>query len=258
MADEPPSPPLPQQPAPSPPAARTDPLAIVSLVLAILSWISCLLLASIPAIICGHKARSRIRRSNGTLGGMNFAIAALIIAYLEIPFGVLGGIMLVDMIRSERVRLKELAVQQKEITSEDGKLKVTTSGFWVQRTDLNKRASLQASRKDKELYVIVISYPKSTDSPMTLEQRHQTMRDQMTKDMANSSATTPVSITIDEHPALQDEITGTQKDSVLTFLHSTVDDGDSFHQILAWTLKSRWDANKAELADVTSSFHSEK
>jgi hypothetical protein len=63
---------------------------------------------------------------------------------------VFGGIMLVDMIRSERVRLHELAVEKKDIASDDNQLKVTASGFWVKRTDLNKRASLQAAYKDKE------------------------------------------------------------------------------------------------------------
>jgi len=257
MADETP-PPLPQQPAPVATAQRTEPLAIWSLVFAILSWFFCLFLGAIPAIICGHLARSKIRRSNGALQGMNFALAALIIAYLEIPFGVMGGIMLVDMIRSERVRLHELAISKKEIASEDGKLKITTSGFWVQRTDLNKRAALQASRKDKDLHVIVITDLKSTVGDMTLAQHHQTTRDRMLKEMTNTSATASASVTIDGHPALQDEISGTEKGTILTFIHTTVDGGDSYEQILAWTLKSRFAANKSELSEITSSFHSEK
>ena len=256
MADE--------TPPPSPPQSatvatqRTEPLAIWSLVLSILSWFGCLFLTVIPAIICGHVARSRIKKSNGALAGMNLAVAALIIGYAEIAFGVLGGIMLADMIRSDRVRLHELEAEKKEIASEDGKLKFTTSGFWVQRTDLNKRAALQASRKDKELYVVVITAPKSTLAGMTLEQHHQTTRDHMLQQMSNSSATTIVPETIDGHSALQDELTGTQQGSNVVFLHTTVDDGDSFQQILAWTLKSRWAANKSELADITNSFHSEE
>lgn len=257
MADETP-PPLPQQPAPFATAQRTEPLAIWSLVLSILSWFGCLFLTVIPAIICGHVARKRIRKSNGALGGMNTALVALILAYVQIPFGILGGIMLADMIRSERVRLKELAVEKKEIASEDTKFKVTTSGFWVQRTDLNKRASLQASRKDKDLHVIMITDPKSAVGNMTLEQYHQTTRDRMLKEMTNSSATAPTSVTIDGHPALQDEISGTEKGVILTFIHTTVDDGDSFDQILAWTLKSRFAANKSELGEITNSFHSEE
>ncbi len=43
----------------------------------------------------------------------------------------------------------------------------------------------------------------------------------------------------DGHPALQDQLSGTEKGTNVVFLHTTVDDGDHFQQILAWTLKSR-------------------
>ena len=245
-------------PVPTESPSRTEPLAIFSLVLAFLSWFVCLLLGSIPAIILGHMARSRIRRSNGALQGMNIALAGLIIAYVEIPMGVFGGIMLVDMIRSERVRLHELGLQKKEITSDDEKSKITVSGFWVKRTDLNQKASLQAAYKDKEMYVMVLSEPKSTVPNMTLEQNHQLSRDHMLQKMTTSSATPPVSLSIDNHPALQDELTGTDNGSNIVFLHTTIDEGDNFDQILAWTLKSRWPAQQQELRDATQSFAHEK
>jgi len=35
-------------------------------------------------------------------------------------------------------------------------------------------------------------------------------------------------VTIDDHPALQDELTGTEKGTNVVFLHTTVDDGDHF------------------------------
>ena len=189
---------------------------------------------------------------------MNMAIAGLIIAYATIPFGVLGGIMLFDMIRSERARLHDLAFEKKEIVSNDAHLKVTTSGHWVKRTDLNKEASLEGSYKDKEMYVIIIADPKSTVKSMTLEQHHQLTRDHMLEKMQNTSATQPISVTIDNHRGLQDEISGTRDGTNLTFLHTTLDAGDQFAQILAWTLKSRWAANKSELTGITNSFHSEK
>jgi len=36
------------------------------------------------------------------------------------------------------------------------------------------------------------------------------------------------------------EVTGTEKGTNVVFLYTTVDDGEHFQQILAWTLKSRW------------------
>ena len=69
---------------------------------------------------------------------------------------------------------------------------------------------------------------------------------------------TPVPLTIDGHPALQDELTGTEKGTNVVFLHTTVDDGDHFQQNLAWTLKSRWQKQNELLREVTASFRSEK
>src|SRR5262245_44986286 len=256
MADETIPPPLLLPTTQSTP--RTEPLAIWSLVLSILSFFGCLFLTVIPAVICGHVARSRIRKSNGALQGMNLALASLIVAYLQIPFGVLGGIMLVDMIRSERVRLQAVAAEKRDIASDDGKLRVTTSGFWVKRTDLNQKASLQAAYSSKDMYVMVLSELKSTVPNMTLRQHHQTTRDHMLKQMTNSSAKEPAPITIDNHPALQDELSGTDRGRKIIFLHTTVDEGDSFQQIMAWTTKWHWAKQNGGLREVTNSFHVER
>ena len=248
MADE-------TTPPTAPLAPRTEPLAIWSLVLSISSWF-CFFITAIPGIIFGHVARSRIRSSNGALQGMNLAIAGLIIGYATIPFGVLGGIMLVDMMRSERVRLHDLAVEKKEITSDDGKLKITTSGFWVKRTDLNQKASLQAACPSEDLYLIVITEPKSSVQSVTLQQRHQAATDDKLQQMSNSSASASTSLTINGHRALQDELTGTQNRANLTFLHTTVDEGNSFDQIIAWTSQSHWQSRQQELRDAIQSFQS--
>jgi hypothetical protein len=51
---------------------------------------------------------------------------------------------------------------------------------------------------------------------------------------------------------------GRENRTNLVFLHTTVDDGDYFQQILAWTLKSRWQKQNDQLREATNSFHSEK
>ncbi|HZR78705.1 MAG TPA: hypothetical protein VFA58_05820, partial [Chthoniobacterales bacterium] len=91
-----------------------------------------------------------------------------------------------------------------------------------------------------------------------LRQHHQTTRGHMLQKMGSSSASEVVPVTVNGRQALQDEVSGTEQGAALTFVHTTVDGGDSFHQILAWTLKSRFPANKPELTGVTNSFQSEK
>jgi hypothetical protein len=77
-------PPLPAQPAP-----RNAPGAIWSLVLGILGLVCFGLFAGIPAVICGHQAQSRIRRSGGVLMGEGMALAGLITGYISIALSIL-------------------------------------------------------------------------------------------------------------------------------------------------------------------------
>lgn len=80
---------------------RTEPLAIVSLVLAVLSIFGCgCWLTSIPAVICGHIALNRIDAAEGRLAGRPLALAGLVIGYLmlalsaiSVIFSLLGAIL---------------------------------------------------------------------------------------------------------------------------------------------------------------------
>jgi len=254
MADEitPPPPPLPQ------PVPRTPPAAIWSLLLAILSFTCGWLFTAIPAVICGHIAWSKIRKSGGTLGGKGIATAGLILGYIALVLGVMGIPLLVSMIQSDRERLQRLATERNELASDDGKIEVTVPGTWTKLPELNKQASLQVGNKSKEVYLIVITDAKADPDNMPLEKYHDLTRDRMWQKMKNASATEPIPLTIDGHPALQDELTGTENGTNVVFLHTTVDDSDHFQQILAWTLKSRWQKQNELLREITRTFHSEK
>ena len=64
---------------------RTSRLAIASLVCSLLSLVTCI--GWLPGIICGHLAKSRIRR-NPSLKGNGLATAGLVIGYLILVLGV--------------------------------------------------------------------------------------------------------------------------------------------------------------------------
>src|SRR5438552_1987778 len=93
MANETPPPP----PAVPQTVPRTPTVAIWSLVLAILSFFCGWLLTAIPAVICGHVARSKIRKSGGALRGEGIATAGLILGYIALVLGVMGIPLLVSM-----------------------------------------------------------------------------------------------------------------------------------------------------------------
>lgn len=63
-----------------------SPLAVWSLVLGILSLVSCGPLTGVPAIICGHMARTQIKTNPDKLTGAGMALAGLIMGYFSIVF----------------------------------------------------------------------------------------------------------------------------------------------------------------------------
>ena len=159
MADETPPPPRPAVPQTVP---RTPPLAIWSLILAVLSFTCGWLFTAVPAVICGHIARAKIRESGGTLDGRGIATAGLVLGYLAFMLGIMGIPLLVSMIQSDRERLQRLSTERKEIASDDGKIKVTVPGTWTKLPELNKQASLQVGNKSEEVYLMMM-----TDSKLT-------------------------------------------------------------------------------------------
>src|SRR5947207_1295839 len=142
MADETPPPP---RPAVTQTVPRTPPVAIWSLILAVLSFTCGWLFTAIPAVICGHIARSKIRKSGGTVGGKGIATAGLILGYIALVIGAMGIPLLVSMIQSDRERLHRLSTERKEIASDDGKIKVRVPGTWTKLPELNKFATANLS-----------------------------------------------------------------------------------------------------------------
>jgi type II secretory pathway pseudopilin PulG len=79
-------PPLSAATPPPIPTKKTEPLAVWSLTLGIISLIGCSIggfLAAIPGVICGHIGMSRIKR-NPLLRGNGMAVAGLVTGYVSI------------------------------------------------------------------------------------------------------------------------------------------------------------------------------
>jgi hypothetical protein len=111
-------------------AAKKQGLAIASLVLGICSIALCLtFLTGIPAIICGHIAHSRTRRSPNQYGGAGLAIAGFVMGYVSIFITILLVAMLLPALapaeaKSSRIgcanNMKQIGIAFKTWTLDNG------------------------------------------------------------------------------------------------------------------------------------------
>jgi len=75
---------------------QTSTAAVLSLVFGILGWIALPFIGSIVAIICGHMARSEIRRAPpNSVEGDGMAIAGLILGWSMLVVSVLAIFLLI-------------------------------------------------------------------------------------------------------------------------------------------------------------------
>lgn len=72
------------------PYARTDSMAVASLVLGIVSFVICPVIAAVVALALGYAARTRIETSGGTLKGEGLALAGRILGWVNITLATVG------------------------------------------------------------------------------------------------------------------------------------------------------------------------
>lgn len=97
-----------------PSATRTSGLAITSLVLGILAFLT-VGLTAIPAVICGHLALGKIKRSAGAQSGGGLAIAGLVTGYFG--FFIIGIAVLAGLAAPLVIRQRKKADQTEAISN---------------------------------------------------------------------------------------------------------------------------------------------
>ena len=144
------------------------------------------------------------------------------------------------------------------LKSTDGTLQLTIPSSWRDDSapdrQLNEQAVLQASHRASELYVIVLTEPKEDLDGMDLEKFSSITRGSQLQSMTNGVEEGPKKRTINGLPAIEYVLKGTVDKANVVMKHVSVDGAKNYHQMLVWTLKSKWDSEKGALDQVVESF----
>ena len=144
---------------------RTDPKAVWSLVLGILSLTCFWILTGIPAIVLGHISRSNIRKSLGVLKGEGMALAGLIMGYISVAalpvVLIVATIAIPSMLRSRQFANEAAAISNlKAINSAEILYRSTEGTKYVDLKDLVDARLLDESyygAKDGYTYNVTVS-----------------------------------------------------------------------------------------------------
>jgi hypothetical protein len=141
------------------------------------------------------------------------------------------------------------------LKSPDGKFELTVPGGWKANASLNDKADIKAANPLEEMYVIVITEPKSDfTNEMTLDEFTNMTRDSIIGNVGSADATQPRSVTVNGNSGRAYEVEGSVKNVKLAYRITNVETADHYHQVISWTLQSRKDKNAQTLQQVTDSF----
>ncbi|EKD27953.1 MAG: hypothetical protein ACD_79C00487G0003 [uncultured bacterium] len=141
----------------------------------------------------------------------------------------------------------------KPFTSTDGKIKLTVPNNWAEM-QLNESAEVQLGFGAEEQYLIVLSENKEDMYGWNIQKHSLVTLGNLVSSLDDPIIKAPVELTIDNSKAIQYEIEGSSQGLRIVYIHTTVENENSFNQVLAWSIKSKYSSNKALLQNVVNSF----
>ncbi|MEX2587631.1 MAG: hypothetical protein WD602_06505 [Actinomycetota bacterium] len=144
------------------------------------------------------------------------------------------------------------------LTSENG-LQMQIPESWSEDTELNPVADLQASNREAESYVVVISDLKQDlTEDLTLQEFGEFAVDEFMASLSDpnlsfSDLSEPRELEISGFDARRYELNASPGELDLSYLFTVIETSDRFLQVIAWTERPRLDDNRATLEAVTDS-----
>lgn len=139
------------------------------------------------------------------------------------------------------------------VKSLDGKLLLQLPEGWESSIGLNNAAQIEVVHQKRELYGIVISEAQE-DFNENLQSYATFCSQRITEKLKDAKISEPKEIKVNNHPALQYEITGTHTASRVNVGYIlTVEETETrYNQVLSWALRSKFNAHKEELATLAN------
>lgn len=146
-----------------------------------------------------------------------------------------------------------LAPPPKTLKSANGQVEIKVPGRWL-KDKLNDQADLQAADRPSELYVVVLSEPKAGLHDIDLAKFSELTRASQLTSMKGGTEEGRKERKVNGLPALEYVLKGKVDGVDVVMKHVSVEGTAEYHQVLVWTLKSKWASEQAGLDAVIDSF----
>ena len=147
-----------------------------------------------------------------------------------------------------------LASKPKRVVFLDESFAVIMPATWSLRSDLNDSAELQMGNSFKEAYAVILSDNKMDLDDLSLDEHSNLTRSFISSGLRNYEGSDPDYFYVGEFEAVRYRLEGIIDGIHAVYWHVTIETDEYFHQILLWSLKSRFSKNEDDFESVVQSF----
>ncbi len=152
-------------------------------------------------------------------------------------------------------RSKEAGEDAETYTAPDKTGRIDLPVTWRPMNDLNDEASIEVGNAFMEEYLIVISEKQSDfGDDVDLEKYSEICLDGMSANIGKLDKGKPKKKKVGGRDALLVEVRANVDGHDIVYLIGYVDGPESYHQVLSWTLESKYSGNKERLERTIRSF----
>jgi len=173
---------------------------------------------------------------------------------VDVKKGCSVRLILVILVFSGFVACNFLPSQPQKVEFLDQSFSVIMPASWSLRSDLNGVADLQMGNSFKEAYTIIISENKMNFDDISMEDHSDITRSMIKQGMKNYHESNPEIIDFGGYRALRYRLSGSVNGVNIVYWHVTLETENHYHQMLLWSLKSKFSKNEADFDSVIQSF----
>lgn len=163
------------------------------------------------------------------------------------------GLLLISLLASCDQVEQLLDQEAKPVNYLNGSFSVMKPASWTTMNILNDEADLQMGNLLKEAYVVIFADPKQDLDNINLQEHSDLTRSFIRESLKNYQESQPAKLSAGGHAALRYRLSGSVDGIKIVYWHVTIDTGDHFHQVLLWSLPSKFDGNEADFKSVIQS-----
>ena len=178
-------------------------------------------------------------------------------AALRVFFPAIAILMMLQTVSCKQIveeLVAKISQESKEIVGNNGLVRLTVPGSWSSMKDLNEEANLQVGSVLEEGYLVVISENREDFEDMTLQKFSEITSESIMEGLAKASQEEPEDILIGRHRAIKRVIEGVIDNLKISYVHVAVETEGNYHQIIGWSLKSKFEGNKSKFDKIIMSF----